>query len=59
MVEGVVSTSCRYRDVVRAHFFCFAGLEEVEGAVGGDDVGVAQRGGVDERARIVEQVVAN
>ena len=43
---------------MRAHLFCFAGLEQVEGAVCGDDVGVAQRRGVDERARVVEQVVA-
>ena len=53
----VVSAPCMYKEVVRAHLFRFAGLEEVEGAVGGDDVGVAQRGGVDERARVVEQVI--
>ena len=38
----VVSASCRCRTRMRAHLFCFAGLEQVEGAVGGDDVGMAQ-----------------
>ena len=55
----VVSAPCMYKEVVRAHLFRFARLEQVERTVGGDDVGVAQRGSVDERARVVEQVVAN
>lgn len=58
LFEGVSARQI-CKEVLRAHLFCFARLEQVEGTAGGDDVGVAQRGGVDERARVVEEVVAH